>query len=326
MPRDGSGNYSAPAGQPVVPGTTISSTVHNNLVDDLIAVLTASISRDGQTTPTANLPMGGFKHTGVAEGTLRTHYSALSQVQDAAVRVVNTVIGTNTISGTLSPPISTYAPGMVVVLVPVADNTATVTLALNGLPAKNINKFGTLGLVASDMKTGVPAYLVYASAIGTGEWLLVNPRGTPLAQVAGLGTLASQNGTFSGTHSGTSSGTNTGDQTITLGGDVTGSGTASITAAIAAATVLTKLLGVDGSGSGLDADLVDGQHAAAFAAVSHNHTAAEVTSGALAEARGGTGNSNGTARNISGKTGVAKTLQSGGTASGGADGDITYIY
>jgi hypothetical protein len=45
----------------------------------------------------------------------------------------------------------------------------------------------------------------------------------------GLGTLATQNGTFSGT----SSGTNTGDQTITLTGDVTGSGTGSFAATIA---------------------------------------------------------------------------------------------
>ena len=45
----------------------------------------------------------------------------------------------------------------------------------------------------------------------------------------GLGTLATQSGTFSGT----SSGTNTGDQTITLTGDVTGSGTGSFAATIA---------------------------------------------------------------------------------------------
>lgn len=45
----------------------------------------------------------------------------------------------------------------------------------------------------------------------------------------GLGTLATQNGTFSGT----SSGTNTGDQTITLTGDVTGSGSSSFSATIA---------------------------------------------------------------------------------------------
>jgi hypothetical protein len=45
----------------------------------------------------------------------------------------------------------------------------------------------------------------------------------------GLGTLATQSGTFSGT----SSGTNTGDQTISLTGDVTGSGTGSFAATIA---------------------------------------------------------------------------------------------
>ncbi len=49
----------------------------------------------------------------------------------------------------------------------------------------------------------------------------------------GLGTLATQSGTFSGT----SSGTNTGDQTITLTGDVTGTGTGSFAATIASAAV-----------------------------------------------------------------------------------------
>ena len=48
----------------------------------------------------------------------------------------------------------------------------------------------------------------------------------------GLGTLATQSGTYAGTHSGTSSGTNTGDQTIALTGDVTGSGTGSFAATI----------------------------------------------------------------------------------------------
>jgi len=55
----------------------------------------------------------------------------------------------------------------------------------------------------------------------------------------GLGTLATQSGTFSGTHSGTSSGSNTGDQTITLTGDVTGTGTGSFPASIAVGAVTT---------------------------------------------------------------------------------------
>lgn len=49
----------------------------------------------------------------------------------------------------------------------------------------------------------------------------------------GLGTLATQSGTFSGT----SSGTNTGDQTITLTTDVTGAGTGSFAATIANSAV-----------------------------------------------------------------------------------------
>jgi len=49
----------------------------------------------------------------------------------------------------------------------------------------------------------------------------------------GLGTLATQNGTFTGT----STGTNTGDQTITLSGDVTGTGTGAFAATIATSAV-----------------------------------------------------------------------------------------
>ena len=59
---------------------------------------------------------------------------------------------------------------------------------------------------------------------GTGASTAANAR-TNL----GLGTLATQNGTFSGT----SSGTNTGDQTIDLTGDVTGTGTGTFAATIA---------------------------------------------------------------------------------------------
>jgi hypothetical protein len=51
----------------------------------------------------------------------------------------------------------------------------------------------------------------------------------------GLGTLATQSGTFSGT----SSGTNTGDQTIALTGDVTGSGTGSFAATVVSGSTST---------------------------------------------------------------------------------------
>ena len=43
------------------------------------------------------------------------------------------------------------------------------------------------------------------------------------------------------------------------------------------AQILSDLSTVDGSGSGIDADLLDGQHASAFAAASHTHPISEVT-------------------------------------------------
>ena len=59
------------------------------------------------------------------------------------------------------------------------------------------------------------------------------------ADVSGLGSLATQSGTFSGT----SSGTNTGDQTITLSGDVTGSGTGSFAATLSTTGVAASSYG-----------------------------------------------------------------------------------
>ena len=66
----------------------------------------------------------------------------------------------------------------------------------------------------------------------------------------GLGTLATQDGTFSGTHSGTSSGTNTGDQTITLTGDITGTGTGSFATAITASAVTEAAIATNAISTG----------------------------------------------------------------------------
>jgi hypothetical protein len=81
----------------------------------------------------------------------------------------------------------------------------------------------------SDGVTGAIAFLVKNAS--TNVWESKNASDSRTAM--GLGTLATQSGTFSGT----SSGTNTGDQTITLTGDVTGSGTGSFAATIASSAV-----------------------------------------------------------------------------------------
>lgn len=56
-------------GLPYVTATVISSTVANQLNQDLAAGLSNCITRDGQSPPTANLPMGGFKFTNMGAAT-----------------------------------------------------------------------------------------------------------------------------------------------------------------------------------------------------------------------------------------------------------------
>jgi hypothetical protein len=46
--------------------------------------LTASIAKDGQTTPTANIPLGGFRITGLGNGTAATDAATLGQVDGRA--------------------------------------------------------------------------------------------------------------------------------------------------------------------------------------------------------------------------------------------------
>ena len=77
MSRNGSGTYSLPAGNPVVTGTTISSTWANNTLTDIANALTGSLSADGQTTASGNLNMGTNRIINVGDP---------SSAQDAATK------------------------------------------------------------------------------------------------------------------------------------------------------------------------------------------------------------------------------------------------
>lgn len=73
MSFNGSGLFQInTSGQPVVAGTVIDATVFNALTADLATGLSTCVTKDGQTTPTANLPMGGYKLTGLASGSSAT--------------------------------------------------------------------------------------------------------------------------------------------------------------------------------------------------------------------------------------------------------------
>src|SRR5690349_24946061 len=56
-------------GNPVVSGTTIASSWAQNTLNDIATGLTTCLLKDGSQTVTANLPMSGFKFTGLGAGT-----------------------------------------------------------------------------------------------------------------------------------------------------------------------------------------------------------------------------------------------------------------
>lgn len=68
MPRDSNGNASLDPVYVATPGTTIRAVQHNTPIADIIQMLTGSLARGGQGGMLANLAMGGFKITGLADG------------------------------------------------------------------------------------------------------------------------------------------------------------------------------------------------------------------------------------------------------------------
>jgi hypothetical protein len=179
------------SGQPVVAGTTISSSTFNALTADLATGLSTCITKDGQQTVTANIPFANYRLTAVGAGTAATDAANVSQVQGSASALV-TVTGTDTLVGTMSPTLSAYATGNQFAFVAAATNTSTVTLNIDGLGAKAVTRDGSTALVAGDIIIGKAQLVVYD---GTRFQLLNSPSFTDLKAttlaVSGATTLSS---------------------------------------------------------------------------------------------------------------------------------------
>ncbi len=161
MSYNGSGTFVInSAGQPVVANTVISATTFNALTSDLANGLSTCITKDGQTTPTANIPMGGFKITNLATGTAATDAATVAQIQSNGAALV-TVTGTDTLTGTLTPALVAYVTGAVYYFVAPATNTGAVTLNIDTLGAKAVTRDGTTALVAGDIVSGEMVAVVY---------------------------------------------------------------------------------------------------------------------------------------------------------------------
>jgi len=161
MSYNGSGVFQInTTGQPVVAGTVISSTAFNALTSDLATGLSTAITKDGQTTVTANIPLAGFKITGLGAATVGTDAVRYSQIQSGTDKLV-TVTGTDTLTGSMTPALTAYAAGNQFSFVVANTNTGAVTINIDGVGSKSITRTGSTALVAGDMVAGQVALIEY---------------------------------------------------------------------------------------------------------------------------------------------------------------------
>lgn len=164
MSRNGTGTYSLPAGNPVVTGTTISSTWANNTLGDISSALTGSVAADGQTPITGNLQMGNNRITGLADALASTDAATLGQV--------NTIVGDYIPVSDIGVTVEAYSTHIVKDNV-VTDYTkqqyfgnATLTDASTIAWNAETAQVATFTFVSSNRTMGAPTNLVNGAYYG----------------------------------------------------------------------------------------------------------------------------------------------------------------
>ena len=132
--------------------------------EDLRRAIQNTLTKDGQNSPTANLPMNGRRHTNVGDATAGNQYASYRQVQKLAWFVPSDEV-TGTGQATILTPsliYTAYTTGMTFTYFVEAANTATdPTVNVNGLGVKTIKSATGSDLAAGDLAVGYPLTLRY---------------------------------------------------------------------------------------------------------------------------------------------------------------------
>ena len=164
----------------------------DNEMNGFATGLSTCITKDGQTTPTASLPMATYKHTNVGAGAARTEYTRLDQTQDGKINWADGGGTANAITATYSPPVTTLVDGQeCYVRATAANSTTTPTFSPDSLTARTIVKNGNSALAAGDIAAdGHELHLRYR--LSDTKWELLNPAktGTFSGAITAVGTIA----------------------------------------------------------------------------------------------------------------------------------------
>jgi|DEB0MinimDraft_6_1074348.scaffolds.fasta_scaffold40803_2 hypothetical protein len=131
-------------------GIGIEASRHDTQDNDFATGINNCLTKDGQNTPTANLPMGGYKHTGVGSATAGDEYLSYGQLLDVSKAVTTSGTRPN-FTATLTPAPASYYDGMsfAIKMHESLITNAGATLNVNGLGAKDL-KISTVGASVRD--------------------------------------------------------------------------------------------------------------------------------------------------------------------------------
>lgn len=89
-----------------------------------------------------------------------------------ACKVLASVSGTNTITGTLTPDLAAYSAGMIIVFTPANTNTGATTLNIDSLGALAVLNLDGTACVGGELAATIPALVLLNSAAN--GWIIVN--------------------------------------------------------------------------------------------------------------------------------------------------------
>ncbi len=165
MPFNGSGVYSAPSSpgafNPATAGGSADPTSWNALLTDLSTALSTTITRDGQTTITQNIPFNTKKITGLGPGTALTDAANISQIVSSSLTGAADTGAADAYAIAPTVAISAYAAYQSFQFVAAHANTTTSTLAVSGLAVKTIKRPNGDNLAANDILAGAVVDVIY---------------------------------------------------------------------------------------------------------------------------------------------------------------------
>lgn len=148
----------------------------DNETNGIAVGLSTCITKDGQTTITANLPMAGYRHTGVGNATDRAHYAKFSQLQDGTPNWIDGGGTADAITAAYAIPLTALIDGQLCFVRATAANaTTTPTFSPSALTARTIVKNGGSALAVGDI-AGDGHELILRYDLANTRWELLNPK------------------------------------------------------------------------------------------------------------------------------------------------------